>query len=88
AAVRTIQTTLRRLTTTPVDVLDDRAVRSLADLGITTTREGTLEIDSEELDEALANSFDEVGALFGVTGLVNGDGFRYESSRSATQPGT
>jgi flagellar hook-associated protein 2 len=88
SAVRNIQTTLRRLTTTPVDVLDDRAVRSLADLGITTTRDGTLEIDSEELDEALANSFDEVGALFGVTGLVNGDGFRYESSRSATQPGT
>jgi flagellar hook-associated protein 2 len=88
SAVRNIQTTLRRLTTTPVDVLDDRAVRSLADLGITTTRDGTLEIDSDELDEALANSFDEVGALFGVTGLVNGDGFRYESSRSATQPGT
>jgi flagellar hook-associated protein 2 len=88
AAVRNIQTTLRRLTTTPVDVLDDRAVRSLADLGITTTRDGTLEIDAEELDEALANSFDEVGALFGVTGLVDGDGFRYESSRSATQPGT
>lgn len=88
AAVRSIQSSLRRLVTSPVDVLQNRSVRSLADLGITTTREGTLEIDGDDLDEALANSFEEVGALFGVTGLVDGDGFRYESSRSATEPGT
>lgn len=88
AAVRSIQSTLRRLVTTPVDVLQNRAVRSLADLGITTTSEGTLEIDDDALDEALENSFEEVGALFGVTGLVDGDGFRYESSRDATEPGT
>lgn len=87
SAVRTIESNLRRLVTEPLDVLDGRAVRSLADLGITTSREGTLQIDDARLTRALDENFEEVGALFGVTGLVDGDGFRFESSRSATEPG-
>ena len=87
AAVRTINSNLRQLVTERLDVLGERDVRALVDLGITTNRNGRLEIDSARLDEALADNFDEVGALFGVTGLVDGGGLRYESSRSATTAG-
>lgn len=87
SAVRTIENSLRRLITEPLDVLDGRGVRSLADLGITTSREGTLQVDDARLTRALDERFEEVGALFGVTGLVDGDGFRFEGNRAATQPG-
>ena len=87
AAVRTINGNLRQLVTQRLDVLGGRDVRALVDLGITTNRNGRLELDSARLDEALAENFDEVGALFGVTGLVDGTGLRYESSRSATTAG-
>jgi flagellar hook-associated protein 2 len=87
AAVRTIANSLRRLVTRRLDVLEGRDVRALTDLGITSNRDGKLEIDSAKLDDALADNFDEVGALFGTTGLVDGAGFRYESSRSATSAG-
>ncbi|MBA1146972.1 flagellar filament capping protein FliD [Ectothiorhodospiraceae bacterium WFHF3C12] len=88
AVVRNINSNLRQLVTDTLGALEGRSVRSLADLGIITKRDGTMEIDSEKLTDALENSFDEVGALFASTGLVNGDNIRYESSRSTTQPGT
>lgn len=87
ATVRTLNSTLRRQITDSLQVLEGRAVRSLADLGITTDSEGRLAIDSASLDDALANHFDEVGALFGVNGIVEGTGFRFESSRSETLAG-
>lgn len=88
AVVRNINSNLRRLVTDTLGALEGRSVRSLADLGIITKRDGTMEIDSQRLSDALENSFDEVGALFASTGLVEGDNIRYESSRSTTQPGT
>lgn len=87
ATVRTLNSTLRRQITDSLQVLEGRAVRSLADLGITTNSEGRLAIDSASLDDALANHFDEVGALFGVNGIAEGTGFRFESSRSETVAG-
>lgn len=87
ATVRTLNSTLRRQITGSLQVLEGRAVRSLADLGITTDNEGRLAIDGAGLDDALENHFDEVGALFGVNGIAEGTGFRFESSRSDTVAG-
>ncbi|MBV7564452.1 flagellar filament capping protein FliD [Pseudomonas sp. sia0905] len=43
----------------------------LADLGITTQKNGTLKIDDTKLDEAMKQDFDAVGAFFlGDTGLA------------------
>lgn len=48
------------------------ALQSLSDLGITTTRDGTLEIDNDILDDNIANNFDGIGRLFdGDSGLAN-----------------
>lgn len=87
ALVRSLGSSLRSLVTAQVEVLDGQSVRALADIGIKTTREGTLEIDETRLNDRLADSLEAIGALFGTGGLVEGGGFRYESSRSETQAG-
>lgn len=46
-------------------------VRVLADLGITTQKDGTLKIEDTKLDAALKDNFDAVGSFFlGDTGLM------------------
>lgn len=40
---------------------------SLASIGITTARDGKLQIDEAKLDKALTSSFDAVGKIFGST---------------------
>ena len=47
-------------------------VRILADLGITTQKDGTLAIDDTKLTTALTDNYDAVGSFFtGDTGLMN-----------------
>lgn len=47
-------------------------VRVLADLGITTQKDGTLKIDDSKFDLALKDNFEAVGAFFtGDTGLMS-----------------
>lgn len=85
--VRSVESSIRRLVTGRLDALEGQSVRALADIGIKTTREGTLELDGARLDERLADSLDEVAALFGTGGLVDGTGFAFESSRTETKAG-
>jgi flagellar hook-associated protein 2 len=51
-------------------------IKSLTDLGITTTREGTLELDNDLLKKQLDENFEKVGALFssekGVAAKLDG----------------
>lgn len=54
-----------------VNVQGDGAIRALADLGITTQRDGTLKSDTAKLDKAVANNFSEIATLFaGENGLA------------------
>ncbi|OLU32696.1 A-type flagellar hook-associated protein 2 [Pseudomonas sp. PA15(2017)] len=54
-----------------VNPVGGNGVRVLADLGITTQRDGTLKIEDAKLDNVLKNNFDAVGAFFlGDTGLM------------------
>ena len=47
-------------------------IRVLADLGITTQKDGTLKIDDKKLDAALETNFDSVGQFFaGDNGLMS-----------------
>lgn len=49
-----------------------QGVRVLADLGITTQKDGTLKIDDTKFDLALTDSFEAVGSFFtGDTGLMS-----------------
>ncbi|WP_372873872.1 flagellar filament capping protein FliD [Pseudomonas sp.] len=55
-----------------VNPADQEGVRVLADLGITTQKDGTLKIDDATLSTALTDNFDAVGAFFtGDNGLMS-----------------
>jgi flagellar hook-associated protein 2 len=68
-AVRDVQTKLQNLIVTKVPGLS--SVRSLADLGLKTARDGSLSIDSDTLTRALATDPAAVNAMFSTqsTGL-------------------
>lgn len=78
ATVRGLQSGIR---TQISAVQTDGGLRALADLGITTQKDGTLKLDSAKLDTVIATDFDKVaGYLSGDKGLIgrlNGliDGF-------------
>ncbi|HMN44438.1 MAG TPA: flagellar filament capping protein FliD [Povalibacter sp.] len=59
-----IESELRRALAQPVDG-QASGFQTLAAIGITTQRDGTLAIDSTKLQKALTDNFDAVGKLFG-----------------------
>ena len=62
-------------------------IKSLVDIGITTNSNGTLDVDSTKLSDALDNYPSEVEALFSIQGKTTDPGISYVSSTSDTQPG-
>ena len=76
-ALREITDQLRRAVTTGVRLPDGRMM-NLFEIGITTTRDGTLEIDEQRLRNALETRGEDVAHLFagGPGGVVNSQNFR------------
>lgn len=72
ALLNGIDAEIRRTLSTPVEAAGT-AVQTLADIGITTQKDGTLKVDATTLDHALANNFDSVARLFGTedTGVAS-----------------
>ncbi|AYC32518.1 A-type flagellar hook-associated protein 2 [Pseudomonas cavernae] len=69
ATVRTLLGGIRNELVAPAD---QAGVRVLADLGISTQKDGTLKIDDTKLDKALKENFDAVAGFFtGDQGLMN-----------------
>ncbi len=72
ATLRTIQSQLQKIVTTPVSGLTG-AYSTLSSIGITTDyKTGTLSIDSTKLADALKNNFDDVVDLFTHNGDTAG----------------
>ena len=68
SSIRNLLTGMRKELST---LADAAGVRSLADLGITTKKDGTLSLDSAKLDTALASNYDKVATyLTGADGLM------------------
>jgi flagellar hook-associated protein 2 len=67
-----IDAEIRRTLSTPVDAAGT-AIQTLADIGLTTQKDGMLKADATKLDHALANNFDAVARLFGTkdTGVAS-----------------
>ncbi|HVK99961.1 MAG TPA: flagellar filament capping protein FliD, partial [Dongiaceae bacterium] len=65
STTRFIESQLRRTITNAVSELGGSSFNSLASIGITTQRDGTLKLDSTKLDKALASNFDDVAQLLG-----------------------
>lgn len=71
SSIRSLVTDVRGVATS-LDPNQSLAVRSLAQIGIATEIDGSLSIDTELLDAAIEQNFEEVGSLFaGEDGLVS-----------------
>ena len=85
--VRGLSSQIRNELTQPLAELEGRAVRSLADIGILTTQDGTLELDEARLERGLSEDPRAVEALFSRTGLVEGEGFELRRASDGAEPG-
>lgn len=66
-----VRTVLSGLRSELVEYADQEGVRVLADLGITTQKDGTLKVDDTKLNTALSENYDSVASfLTGDTGLM------------------
>jgi flagellar hook-associated protein 2 len=86
SAVRSIQTQLRRVLGTPVEGLNSN-MKTLTQVGITFTQDGSLKVDSSKLSTAISKNFSDIAGLFAAAGAASDGGIAYNKSGTATQPG-
>ncbi|XSG83923.1 MAG: flagellar filament capping protein FliD [Methylohalobius sp. ZOD2] len=87
AAIRTGVQQIRRVMGDVVSGLEDSSIRTLADLGIRTQVDGTLEFDQGKLESALKQDPKGVAAVFSVTGIPANERVQYLDSTEATESG-
>lgn len=68
-AARTIETQIRRTISSVMEGASS-SFNTLASIGITTQRDGSLKLDSSKLNTALASNFDDVANLLGGEGGI------------------
>lgn len=61
---------------------------SLSEIGITTNSDGTLEVDSADLDSALEDNFDQIVGLFAQVGFPSDSNIEYLSANQETAVGS
>ncbi|MCK5335626.1 MAG: flagellar filament capping protein FliD, partial [Gammaproteobacteria bacterium] len=66
---------------------NNSSFNTLSSIGITTQRDGTLDLDSSKLNAALASDFDTVSKLFYSNGSISDSNISFISSTSSTQEG-
>ncbi|HHL3491371.1 TPA: flagellar filament capping protein FliD [Legionella pneumophila] len=84
---RNLKLNLNKWATTPL-AKQDGPIRSLADLGIITNKQGLLEIKQDKFKSVLDNHYKEIGALFAKTAKVNDTGINIKSINSTVKSGT
>jgi len=87
SSLRGVLSQLRNVLSSPVSGLDG-TYRALADLGIKTQADGTLELDKTKLTAALNSNFDDIGRLFAATATATDSLVSYTSSTTATTVGS
>ncbi len=86
-AVRNAETRIRQELSNIIGEISGE-YNSLASIGISTDKDGKLELDSTRLDAALKSGVDVVGRIFAATGTPSDSQIKYTSSTSDTQVGT
>lgn len=86
SSVRSVAGQLRGMLGQAVSGLSG-GIRALADLGISTERDGTLKLNSTKLQEAVSTNAKDVAALFARSGQTTDPQIRYVSATSDTQGG-
>lgn len=87
STIRNIQSMMRGVLNTQMDHIEG-SIHSFADLGMLTQRDGTLELDSAKLEEALKSDLKGVADFFTATGATTDSLISFESNDSATKAGT
>jgi len=71
-AITSLKSNIQKMMTSQVTALEGRTnYTSLATLGITTTSDGTLELDSDTFNDAISSDFDGVRRLFANSGWTS-----------------
>lgn len=87
ATVRSIQTQLRRMISTPIEG-SGSSLNSLSQLGISFQKDGSLAVDSAKLDKAIKDNSASIGSLFAAMGTTTDSLVKFDKSSAATKPGT
>lgn len=64
------------------------ALNSLAQIGVTAQRDGTLTVNSTQLTKALSSNFSSIAGLFAATGNATDSLVTFNTYSSSTQPGS
>jgi flagellar hook-associated protein 2 len=86
AAVRSIQTQLRRALGTTVEGLDSD-MTNLSQVGISFQKDGSLAVDSSKLSKAMTENFADIAGLFAAVGKASDGNISFDKSTAATKPG-
>lgn len=86
ATVRNLQGKLRSVLNTAVSGAG--SLTSLSQIGITFQRDGSLALDSSKLNTVMQSNFSDVAGLFAATGKASDSLVTYNSTTSATKPGS
>lgn len=84
---RNLKLNLNKWATSPL-ANQEGPIRSLADLGIITNKQGLLEIKQDKYKAALDNHYKEIGALFAKTAKASDTGIAVKSVNSTVKAGS
>ncbi|BCA95274.1 flagellar hook-associated protein 2 [Legionella antarctica] len=83
---RNLKLNLGKWATSPL-VKSTNSIQSLADLGITTTENGLLELNQDKYNTALSNHYADIGALFAKTATPTDSNIRINSVNAQVPAG-
>ncbi len=86
SATQNVQEQIRRTLNTAVNGLGG-GITSLANIGVTFQKDGTLAVDAAKLSTTLSTKFTDVGGLFASLGISSDSLISISSSSSATKAG-
>jgi flagellar hook-associated protein 2 len=84
-AVNTVARQVRQILNT--SVIGGGALTSLADIGVTFQKDGTIALDSTKLNSAVTNHYSDIAALFGTVGSASDSLISYVSAPSTVKAG-
>jgi len=87
ATVRSLQTQLRAMIGTPVEGAPGE-LKTLASIGVSFQKDGTLAADQGKLGAAMSNHFDEIASLFAAVGSSSDSLVRFSGASGSTRPGS
>jgi flagellar hook-associated protein 2 len=84
-AVNTISNQLRAMVNTPV--VGAGSLTTLMGIGVGFQKDGTLAVDSTQLNAAMTSNFSDIAAVFGTVGQSSDPQISFGSAPSTVQPG-